>query len=632
MAGFRTEYEQKKWDSIEAEQNFPFKKMLSGIATPEDLKRAQTLLAKYNKLASDVFNMGLQAMQKVATDKVGKISARASRSGRPLGRVALENLYTRVLQREQAKQLPEIAKSVQAILDEHQNQFKSFMEKVLPAADKRKDVEETTQKLAKDLPELLRKDVKDEIVNPLQKINDSILQSTKDLVNRSKELEHAIGSDLGLKESGADTSLSSIDNTKIDSIVLTEKDSDRVAALLEGMKQRQAAFYSVLEQSALSKSQRDEMEAQRKIAERVEKANEKRLKEEEKEKKENSIAARFKRMRDRYDKAKRGVGTVGKFLRGLSLLMMRGLVGVGAMLLANEFGPQLKKIFDPDNIVNVGKTLMDFSVKGVTKLKDEIIPNFGSWVSETFTKLWPVVKQGASEIYQVLRTNQDGSLNLLGRLDALAGADISKEAKLQGMTKEIAISLGLAAPRRGVYEIDQERDAAMTKIANIENYKKAIREGRRHEVDPSTLGIPGLTKNSLPNMQGLNQEIKRTQGILEDLNKERHLSEITSASGPSRLPGATITPVVNTNSDTFNITGSPNISGFKTAPNTRAQEDLAPITDIPSTPKDGSPIVDPGFQLPRTPAAVSETASISGTNIPAWPAPELALVNISAIG
>jgi len=628
MAGFRTEYEQKKWDSLEASQNFPFKKMLSGIATPEDLKRAQTLLAKYNKLAADVFSMGLQSLQKAAEGKVEKIAARASRAAKPLGRVALENLYTRVLQKEQAKQLPEIVKSVQTILDEHQNQFKSFMDKVLPPTEERQQLPTVQQKSLKELPALLRKDFK-KANDSLEKANDTILQSTKDLVNKAKELEHTLGSDLSLSDAPK-VELSSIDTTKIESLELSTRDSERVTEMMVGMQRRQDAFYSKVEASLLDRGKAEKTEKNDRDFQKWLKGEEALRKKLEEERKENSIAERFKRTRARF---KQGVGTVGKFFKSLSMLLLRGLVGVGAVLLANEFMPQLKSMFDPDKIADSGKKLMDFSVKGIAKLKDEILPNFGSWVAETFNKLWPVIKQGASDIYQVLRTNQDGSLNLLGRLDAIAGADISKEAKMGSMSKEIAISLGLASPRRGLYEIDQDRDAAMTKIANIENYRKAIQEGRRHEVDPSTLGIEGLTKNSFPNMRGLQQEIKRTEDRLKELNKERHISEITSASGPSRMSGGTtVSPVVNTNSDTFNLTNNSNIAGFKTKPNTTASEEPSTIVDMPQTPAEGSPAVNPSFQLPRAAAAVSETASISGSNVPSWPDIAFALVNSSSIG
>ncbi len=626
MAGFRTEYEQKKWDSLEAEQNFPFKKMLSGIATPEDLRRAQTLLAKYNKLAADVFNMGLQAMTKVASDKVEKISKRASRSGRPLGRVALENLYTRVLQKEQAKHLPEIAKTVKEILDENKNQFQTFMEKVLPPREEVKKEETSVQKTVNSIPALLNKEF-NKNNDQLKKINDSLIQSTRDLVNKSKELEDVVGTDFNLDSK---ETLASIDTTKIDTIALSEKDSDKVALLLDGMKRRQDSFYANIEAAVADKKARDTKE---KVDQDFQKwlAKDEALKHKlEKEREQNSMTARLQRVRERFDKAKRGVGAVGRFMRGLTGLMLKGLVGIGATLLASEFFPKFKEMLKPENIAEVGKKVMDSAVWGMSKLKDEILPNFGSWVSETFTKLWPVIAKGASEVYQVLRTNPDGSLNLFGRLDAIANMDASKEKRASYAANEVLNSFGYGKQRRGAYEIASDIGEARGKVQRIEDAITAIQSGKRGQVDFSTLGIPGMKKDALPNMRGLREEINRTNKRIKELEEERRLSETLDWTYAPRGSSVSVSPVVTSN-ENYSLSGSPSLQGFSNKSTTKVEEEPTTILDLPASIPPGSPLVDPGYQLPRQPASVLETSQIQGPNIPRFASLDLAIINTSLV-
>lgn len=626
MAGFRTEYEQKKWDSLEAEQNFPFKKMLAGIATPEDLKRAQSLLAKYNKLAGEVFNMGLQAMQKAASNKVEKISARASRSGKPLGRVALENLYTKILQREQQKQLPEIAKAVKDIIDEQDNKFKSFMETLLPPSQEKRQEETSAKRTIASIPALLDKNFKD-AANPIEKANESIVKSTKDLIDRSKDLVKVLGSDLGLSE--VKDELSALDPTRIDSVELTARDSDRVADMLERMQLRQGSFYSKLEDALVQKQRRDDSQKADQEFRQWLKDEEARKKKEEKERKENSFFNKLRRTRDRFDKAKQSAGPIGRFMKGLSLMMMRGLIGIGSFLLAKEFFPKLDEVFKPENIAKVGGSLIDMSVAGITKLKDEILPNFAGWVSETFTKLWPKIKEGASEVYNVLKTNKDGSPNLLGRLDNIASMNAPVEKKAQYAIAEVGALFGIGSGARSTYDIDLDRDAAYSKLSRFKEVQNQLRSGKRNQIDPAVLKELGYEKGQLPNLRGVANRILNLERQIEGLEREREASAQILQTSASRDGSISL---VNTANEAFNITNNPSLSGFSPSSNTRVQEDPTPtITTLPETPVEGSPKADSGFTLPRGVATTIENGVTSVKDVPSVVSPSLAIYNASVL-
>lgn len=130
MAGakFRTDYEAQKWQSLERADKAALDKLGAGTASPQDIRRVQALVSKYNTLATSVFNKGLKAIELAAQDRVARIEGdRAAKGKPPLAPEQFASLMTSALQDAWADQGPELVVIIEEMLSkESQAQDKRF--------------------------------------------------------------------------------------------------------------------------------------------------------------------------------------------------------------------------------------------------------------------------------------------------------------------------------------------------------------------------------------------------------------------------------------------------------------------------------------------------------------------------
>lgn len=63
MAGFRTTYEQRKWDSLKGQEKAALTRVMSGKGKPEDFKALESLVAKYDALAGQIMKRVLRSIE-----------------------------------------------------------------------------------------------------------------------------------------------------------------------------------------------------------------------------------------------------------------------------------------------------------------------------------------------------------------------------------------------------------------------------------------------------------------------------------------------------------------------------------------------------------------------------------------
>jgi len=94
MAGtFRTQYEQKKWDSLKAQEKAALTRVMSGQGKPQDFKALESLVAKYDALAGQIMKRVLRSIE----DSVNKQLQEAKRGRQTEGREPLSEEETRQL-------------------------------------------------------------------------------------------------------------------------------------------------------------------------------------------------------------------------------------------------------------------------------------------------------------------------------------------------------------------------------------------------------------------------------------------------------------------------------------------------------------------------------------------------------
>lgn len=63
MSGFRTTYEQKKWDSLRAQEKTALTRVMSGQGKPQDFKALENLVAQYDALAGQIMKRVLRSIE-----------------------------------------------------------------------------------------------------------------------------------------------------------------------------------------------------------------------------------------------------------------------------------------------------------------------------------------------------------------------------------------------------------------------------------------------------------------------------------------------------------------------------------------------------------------------------------------
>lgn len=82
MPSFKTPYEQRKWTKLEQQARKTFDKLKNGEGTSKDLKQAQLLVAQYGAVASQVFQNGVDAINKIAEDRIARITNDRAKKGK----------------------------------------------------------------------------------------------------------------------------------------------------------------------------------------------------------------------------------------------------------------------------------------------------------------------------------------------------------------------------------------------------------------------------------------------------------------------------------------------------------------------------------------------------------------------
>lgn len=83
MATFKTDYERVKWTKLEKQASLTFDRLKKGTATKEDLKVAQFLVTQYGDLATNVFNSGVDAINRLAETRIKEIEAHREKLNKP---------------------------------------------------------------------------------------------------------------------------------------------------------------------------------------------------------------------------------------------------------------------------------------------------------------------------------------------------------------------------------------------------------------------------------------------------------------------------------------------------------------------------------------------------------------------
>ncbi len=127
-AKFRTDYEAQKWASLERADKAALDKLAAGTASPQDIRRIQGLVAKYNTLATSVFNKGIKAIEAAAQERVARIEGdRASKGKPPLAPEQFASLMTASLEDAWSEQGPELVVIIEEMIArESQAQDKRF--------------------------------------------------------------------------------------------------------------------------------------------------------------------------------------------------------------------------------------------------------------------------------------------------------------------------------------------------------------------------------------------------------------------------------------------------------------------------------------------------------------------------
>lgn len=154
MSTFRTSYEQRKWDNLTSEARQALENLSKGVTTMEDLKKASSLISKYQKLASSVFAVGIKAIEDSAKAQVLAIQEQMEKEGKaPLTEERLTEL---------------LDKAVEEGWSENGVELTALLEELIKAGfeDQEKSVSKIDQLLNQYLPELVTRDYMESVNRP----------------------------------------------------------------------------------------------------------------------------------------------------------------------------------------------------------------------------------------------------------------------------------------------------------------------------------------------------------------------------------------------------------------------------------------------------------------------------------
>lgn len=92
MAEFNTRQAQERWNNLGKGDQATLDKVMRGQGTMQDFRKIQSLIGRYDRLASKIFNQAIETLGATAQDRVNGIAARRADRGKPLDEEQLSRL------------------------------------------------------------------------------------------------------------------------------------------------------------------------------------------------------------------------------------------------------------------------------------------------------------------------------------------------------------------------------------------------------------------------------------------------------------------------------------------------------------------------------------------------------------
>lgn len=109
MAEFRTNYESKKWSSLQARERASLTRITQGKGTADDFKAIQSLLSQYDNLAAQIMDRAIKAIDESVNARMDAIEKhRESKGKAPLTEAQVQSLIDTALKRAWDDQGPEL--------------------------------------------------------------------------------------------------------------------------------------------------------------------------------------------------------------------------------------------------------------------------------------------------------------------------------------------------------------------------------------------------------------------------------------------------------------------------------------------------------------------------------------------
>lgn len=132
MATFRSDYEKRKWDALQASSSASIKSIVEGKGTPADVQRVSNAMGQQSKLAREVFDEGVAAVEASAKAAVNALNERRVSKGKaPLTAEAFGKLFEDAFARQMKKEVPPLLQDIHDTLlielYEQDDRFKSTL-------------------------------------------------------------------------------------------------------------------------------------------------------------------------------------------------------------------------------------------------------------------------------------------------------------------------------------------------------------------------------------------------------------------------------------------------------------------------------------------------------------------------
>lgn len=117
--GFKSDKEKQKWERIQSQGTTTINKMLSGAATPDDIRSLSDLVSKQAEMAGKIFDEGIASAEATADAIIDKLNQDRIATGKnPLTLKAQEKLFRQTFQKILSESTEDIIGAVKDYLDE----------------------------------------------------------------------------------------------------------------------------------------------------------------------------------------------------------------------------------------------------------------------------------------------------------------------------------------------------------------------------------------------------------------------------------------------------------------------------------------------------------------------------------